>query len=192
MKRVLAMSLCVAFAWTAACGKKKAQDNPPPTAEAAKADQDGDATPAETDNTPAANGKKLTELYPPAIGVYPLSAPDPGRSLFLGFSSDGTQPFQMIWVYAVAAVPDFSQNLQSPDFQSEAEFTAFMEKWAAEFKENAEMVGALNKLATDFSFKVDPAFFAQWSAAVCEDHPEILRSSFHHQGRGFHCDHCSG
>src|SRR6478609_5231478 len=105
MKRVYAISLSLALSLTGACGKKKVEEKDEAQGQTGKSEQTGDATGNTTSSDPAV-AEKLTVLYPPAIGVYPLSAPDPGRSLFFGFSSDGTQSFQMIWLYAVAAVPD--------------------------------------------------------------------------------------
>jgi hypothetical protein len=155
MKRFLATSLVTILALS--CGQKKVEEKTEEQGQAAKTEEKAPAA-GDASGKPAAPAKKLTELYPPSIGVYPLSAPAPGRSLYFGVVPGGTQKFEMIWVYAVAAVPDFSNALELPEFATEAEFDAWMEKWAAEFKENAEMVAALTKLQTEFSFKVDPAF----------------------------------
>ncbi|WP_141732956.1 hypothetical protein [Oligoflexus tunisiensis] len=159
MKSILATSLIAMLALSTACSEKKAQDKQEDQGEAAKTEETGEnQTGDATGDTPAPAEQKLTDLYPPAIGVYPLSAPDVGRSLYFGFSTDGTEKFEMIWVYAVAAVPDFSQALELPEFASQAEFDAFMEKWAAEFQSRPEMFDALTKLQNEFAFKVDPAF----------------------------------
>ncbi|HYX36393.1 MAG TPA: hypothetical protein VE954_25080 [Oligoflexus sp.] len=166
MKRILATSLIAVLALSTACGQKKVEDKAEEQGQAAKDEQSGDA--ATDPNAPKTDvpAQKLTDLYPPAIGVYPLSAPAPGRSLFFGFSSDGTQKFEMIWVYAVAAVPDFDKAVTVPQFTTQAEFDAFMEKWATEFKDRPEMVAALTKLQTEFSFKVDPLFMTDAAVTI--------------------------
>lgn len=166
MKRFLATSLVTILALSTACGQKKVEDKKEEQGQAAKTEAPAKDTGDATADKPAASPQKLTDLYPPSIGVYPLSAPAPGRSLYFGVVPGGTQKFEMIWVYAVAAVPDFSQALEVPNFTTEAEFDAFMEKWAAEFKDRPEMVAALTKLQTEFSFKVDPAFMNDAALAI--------------------------
>jgi cytochrome c553 len=156
MKRFLATSLVTILALS--CGEKKVEEKTEAQGQAAKPAETAPAAGDASGTKPAAPAKKLTELYPPAIGVYPLSAPAPGRSLYFGVVPGGAQTFEMIWVYAVAAVPDFSNALELPEFATEAEFDAWMEKWATEFQANPEMVARLTKLQTEFSFKVDPAF----------------------------------
>ncbi|HET9237919.1 MAG TPA: hypothetical protein VFO10_11740 [Oligoflexus sp.] len=164
MKRFLATSLVTILALS--CGQKKVEEKTEEQGQAAKTEEKAPAAGDASGTKPAAPAKKLTELYPPSIGVYPLSAPAPGRSLYFGVVPGGTQKFEMIWVYAVAAVPDFSNALELPEFATEAEFDAWMEKWATEFKENPEMVAALTKLQTEFSFKVDAAFITDTAVAI--------------------------
>jgi cytochrome c553 len=159
MKRFLATSLVAILALSTACGEKKVEEKQEAQGQAAKAEEPAKDTGDASAEKPAKPAAKLTDLYPPAIGVYPLSAPAPGRSLYFGYVPDPARKFEMIWVYAVAAVPDFSQALEVPNFASEAEFDAFMEKWAAEFKDRPEMIGALTKLQNEFSFQVDATYF---------------------------------
>jgi len=164
MKRILATSLVALVALSSACGEKKAQDKVEEQGQAVKTEEKTDVKTGDASKEPAV--QKLIELYPPSIGVYPLSAPAAGRSLYFGFSTDGTQKFEMIWVYAVAAVPNFDNALSVPNFASDAEFIAFMDKWTAEFTARPEMVASLNKLATEFSFKVDPLLFNDAAYAI--------------------------
>ncbi len=180
MKLALTYSLTLLLALASACGSKKVEDKKSEQkAESAAAKNEAPQPATGSDAKPAEVPQKLTELYPPNIGVFALTAPDPGRSLYFGFSSDGTQSFQMIWVYAVAAIPDFSKALKLPDLSTQEAYDQFMEKWAAEFKERATDVATLNKLATDFSFKVDPAFFADAAvtipAATLAAQPEYVK-----------------
>lgn len=179
MKRLLATSLVAILALSTACGKKKVEDKQEDQGQAAKTDQPAKDGEDATADKPAAPAQKLTDLYPPAIGVYPLSAPAPGRSLYFGVVPGGTQKFEMIWVYAVAAVPDFSQALEVPTFNTEAEFDAFMEKWAAEFKDRPEMIDALTKLQNEFSFKVDTVYMNDAAltipAAALEGQPNYVK-----------------
>lgn len=145
-----------------ACGSKKATDDGKEESTNAPA-SGSDVVKGQPEPAPAPV-ESLLKTYPAVIGVFPLSAPNPGRSLYLGVSTDGTQPFQFIWVYAVAAVPDFS--FKQPNVASQAEFDAFMNKWAEEFKADQALVAQLNKLATDFAFKFDPAFLTDAALAI--------------------------
>jgi mono/diheme cytochrome c family protein len=166
MKRFLATSLVAILALTTACGEKKVEEKQETQGQAAKAGEPAKETGDASAEKPAKPAQKLIELYPPFIDAFPISAPDPGRSLYFGFVQGGTQKFEMIWLYAVAAVPDFRKALNVPTFASEAEFTAFMEKWAAEFKERPEMVEALTKKQNEFSFTVDPTYFTDVALAI--------------------------
>jgi cytochrome c553 len=158
MRKIIALSWVALVALSSACGENKTQDKPEIQGQGAKVEElSNSKTNADAKKEPVA--QKLIDLYPPSIGVYPLSAPAPGRSLYFGFSADGTQKFEMIWVYAVAAVPNFDKALAPPNFATDAEYITFMDKWTAEFTARPEMVASLNKLATEFSFKVDPLLF---------------------------------
>jgi hypothetical protein len=165
--KFLATSLVAILALSTACGEKKVEDKKEEQGQAAKVEEKAPAAGDATVEKPAVPAPKLIELYPPIIDAFPLSDPAPGRSLYFGVVPGGTQKFEMIWVYAVAAIPDFNKGLElPPDFQSQAEFDAFMEKWTAEFKERPEMVAALTKLQTEFSYKVDPAFLTDTAVAI--------------------------
>jgi cytochrome c553 len=155
MKRILATSLIAFLALGTACSEKKAQDKQEEQG-SAKSETGDNQTGDASGETPAAE-KKLVDLYPPVIDVFALSAPDFGRSLYFGYTADGAVKFEMIWIYAIAALPNFDAALELPDFQSQAEFDAFMEKWATEFQSHPDFE-TFTKLQNEFSFKVDPAF----------------------------------
>ena len=170
------LALLVSLSLTIACGKAKVEEKK--SEDTATADQNSNKSdaanstaanpaskPAEV-TPPAAPAPKLLELYPPVFGIFPLTEPEAGKSLYFGFSSDGSQTFQMMWIYAVIASPNFDAAEKLPDLSTEAAQEAFLSKWAAEFAARPDHVASLNKLAAEFSFKVDPNYMNDASATI--------------------------
>ena len=167
MRKINVVLMLSLFSFSAACNDKKKVEEKEETASqpavTTGTPKTGDALPpaVAVDNkvVPVAPKPSL-ELYPPSIGVFPFSLPDAKRSLYFGFAADGTRPFQMVFGYAVAAVPDFDQAITRPNFKTEAEFDTFMNDWAKQFQANAKYTQALNQLATSFAWVVDPVYFS--------------------------------
>jgi hypothetical protein len=97
---------------------------------------------------------RVLQLYPPKFVVIPSVLPPQDAPFVFGY--DGTIGlFHTVYVYEVAAVPDFTKTRTMPDLRTEEKTTQFMNAWAAEFIQDPQNIAKLDSLAQTFRWQSD-------------------------------------
>jgi hypothetical protein len=164
MRWTLALTLVLTSTGACKSSSKKVEKDRVETEESipAGADADADSGSPEPGKEPTSTPMALIDQYPPEFGVFPLSAlPSQGRTLTLGFDASGANKFDLIFLYAVAAFPNFDQAATRPNLSTAEAQEAFMTKWAKEFQGRPEYVQRLATLDGQFSLNVDAAFLSK-------------------------------
>ncbi len=119
-----------------------------------------------------AEGQKPSpyKLYPPIFTVEASSLPEPGHAFQFAYAPNSERPYQTVFVYVVAAIPNFEDAEQAPVFTSEFEAEQFMDQWATEFAQDPQNTVKLEALTKSFQWSVDAALIDDKEAVI----PEVL------------------
>ncbi len=113
------------------------------------------------------------QKYPVAYTIVPTLLPPPDAPLYFGLTPGSPKPSQMVFVYLVAAIPNFQAGEELPEFRSQDEFDQFMDSWATEFAKDAANLKKLDELAKNYRWTTDPAFLEDQEVIVS---PKLLES----------------
>jgi mono/diheme cytochrome c family protein len=175
-----------------ACGEKKVEETKGQqgTAEATPAADDDGSILSPPDGAPAdTKPRALIDLYPPEFGIFPLSGlPAPGRSLNFGHDASGAKKFELVFLYAVAAVPNFDNATSLPNLATEEAQVKFMTDWAKEFAARPMYVQQLADMEAGFSLTADAAFLTKANVdltKILANVPEFVKTTQKIKGNRF-------
>ncbi len=95
------------------------------------------------------------QLYPAKYIIIPSVLPPQDAPFHFGTNGSQSKDFETVYVYEVAATPDYSRAKALPDLTTEAKLKAFNEAWADDFAKDKAAVSKLDELAKSFQWQSD-------------------------------------